>query len=102
MRSSARIALPIVAAVLCFATSLFAQTQVKQPAAKTPGGSVSGRITIKDKPAPGVLVALRKTQANPWEAINKAVTDQNGVYRITNVAPGSYAVMPTAPAYVAA
>lgn len=102
MRSSARIALPIVLAILCLATSLLAQAQVKQPAAKIPGGSVSGRITIKDKPAPGVLVALRKSEANPWEAVNKAVTDQNGVYRITNVAPGSYAVVPTTPAYVPA
>lgn len=102
MRSSARIALPSVLAILSLATSLFAQAQVKQPAVKTPGGTVSGRITIKDKPAPGVLVVLRKTQSNPWEALMKAVTDQNGVYRITNVAPGSYAVVPTTPAYVPA
>jgi protocatechuate 3,4-dioxygenase beta subunit len=103
MRSSARSALPTLLTLFCFAASLFAQSPAKQPAAKTPGGSVSGRVTIKDKPAPGVQVALRKSDS--WIASDttpKAVTDQDGVYRITNVAPGSYQVMTATPAYVPA
>ena len=101
MSSSVRSVMTAVVALFCVATTGFAQSQVKQPAAKTAGGSVSGRITIKDKPAPGVVVALRRGEgANPWESVPRALTDLNGVYRITNVAPGSYTVMPTTPAYV--
>ncbi|HEV2834424.1 MAG TPA: carboxypeptidase regulatory-like domain-containing protein, partial [Pyrinomonadaceae bacterium] len=102
MRSSARSALLAILTLVCFASSLLAQSTAKQPAPKTPAGSVSGRVTIKDKPAPGVLVSLRKSDAmSPYEQFSKAVTDANGFYRITNVAPGTYAVAPAAPAYVA-
>jgi len=80
---------------------LSAQTPAKQAAAKTPRGSVSGRITIKDKPAAGVMVGLRRFDGmNPFEKMPSALTDQDGVYHITNVAAGSYHVVPTAPAYV--
>lgn len=103
MSFSVRSVMIAVLALLCFAAPRFVQSQVKQPAAKTPGGSVSGRITIKDKPASGVVVALRRSEGgNPWEAVPRSVTDQNGVYRITNVAAGSYAVTPSTPAYIPA
>jgi len=103
MRSSARSALLALLTCLCFAVSLFAQTPSKQPpAVKTPRGSVSGRITIKDKPAPGVAVGLRNSDfTNPFESISRTVTGADGVYRITNVSAGSYNVTIAAPAYVA-
>ncbi|HEY3580060.1 MAG TPA: hypothetical protein VGK82_05930, partial [Pyrinomonadaceae bacterium] len=101
MRSSARSAALALITVFCVVQTLSAQTPTKQPAAKTPRGSVSGRITIKGKPAPGVLVGLRRYDGmNPFEALPKAFTDQDGVYHITNVAAGSYHVIPTVPAYV--
>ncbi len=103
MRSSARTALRAVLAILYFATSLCAQSPVKQPEAKTAGGSVSGKVTIKDKPAVGVLVLVRKAEnvGNPWESVSRAMTDQLGGYRITNLGPGSYSVAVSTPAYVA-
>lgn len=78
-----------------------AQVPPKQ-APKTPKGSVSGRVTIKDKPAPGVPVGLRKTNSgvSPLEQFFKSTTDQNGLYRITNVPPGTYDIIPSAPAFV--
>ena len=85
MRSSARTALTSVLMVLCFTASIFAQGPVKQSAGKTPGGTVSGRITIKDKPAPGVLVVLRKEGTSMFEPVGRGVTEQDGVYRITNL-----------------
>src|ERR1051326_8189154 len=101
MRSSARSAMPVLITVLCFATTLLAQTPAKQAAAKTPRGSISGRITIKDKPAAGVMVGLRRYEGlNPFEQLPKAFTDQDGVYRITNVSAGSYHVITATPAYV--
>lgn len=103
MRSSARKALPTVLVLLCFAVSLFAQSPAKQPPAKAPGGSISGRVTIKDKPAAGVLVVLRKSEGyNPYEPVMKGLTDQAGNYRIASVPPGSYLVTPTTPAFIPA
>jgi protocatechuate 3,4-dioxygenase beta subunit len=80
--------------------ALNAQTPTKAPT-KTPRGSVSGRITIKDKPAPGVIVGLRVTTvAIPQGKSYRGVTDHEGVYQITNVPPGTYEIAPAAPAYV--
>jgi 5-hydroxyisourate hydrolase-like protein (transthyretin family) len=101
MRSSARVAESAFLTLICFTTITFAQAPSKQPAAKAPHGSISGRITIKDKPAAGVMVGLRHADGlNPFEQLSKAMTDQDGVYKITNIAPGSYFVLPSAPAYV--
>ena len=101
MRSSARSVALALITVLSFARMLPAQAPAKQAAAKTPRGSVSGRITIKDKPAAGVMVGLRRYDGlNPFEQMPSALTDQDGVYHITNVAAGSYNVVPAAPAYV--
>ena len=63
MRSSARTVVPAVLAIFCFAASLFAQSPVNQTPAKGPGGSVTGRVTIKDKPAAGVLVVYDVDQS---------------------------------------
>jgi len=101
MRSTARIAVSAFLPLICFAAVTFAQAPAKQPAVKAPKGSISGRITIKDKPAPGVMVGLRHSDGmSPFEQLSRAITDQDGVYRITKVAAGSYYVVPSTPAYV--
>lgn len=101
MRSSARSAVPVLLTLLCLTAPLFAQAPAKQPAVKTPRGSVSGRVMIKDKPAPGVAIGLRRSDnMNPYEQFSRANTDREGFYRITNVAPGSYQVVAVAPGYV--
>jgi carboxypeptidase family protein len=101
MRSSARCALPAVITLLCLAASLSAQSPNKPAAPKAVLGSVSGRVTIKDKPAPGVVVGLRKSDVmSPYEPYSKGVTDANGFYRIANVAAGTYLVMSAAPGFV--
>jgi 5-hydroxyisourate hydrolase-like protein (transthyretin family) len=103
MRSSAHGALPAVLVLLCFSASVFAQSPAKQPAAKPTGGSVSGRVSIKDKPAGGIMVSLRKNEGgNPYDPPIKAITEQDGTYRITSVPPGSYLVFATTPAHVPA
>lgn len=102
MRFSVRVVPPLLFALLSVAIPLRAQAPAKSTAARAPRGSVSGRITIKEKPVPGVVVGLRKTLTGgdvPGQ-FAKAVTDHDGVYRITNVAPGTYDVLPAAPAYV--
>jgi protocatechuate 3,4-dioxygenase beta subunit len=83
-------------------TLLFAQTTTPQTS-KTSRGSISGRITIKEKGVAGVLVALRKNEIQmPYDPVQKAITDPDGFYRITSVAPGNYEVFPTLPAFVPA
>lgn len=100
MRSSACSVVPSLL-LLCVTASVFAQAPAKQAAVKTPRGSVSGRVTIKDKPAPGVVVGLKRADnMNPYEQYSKANTDRDGFYRITGVAAGSYNVIAVAPGYV--
>ena len=102
MSSSTRFSAVLLLMLLCIPASLQAQTPTK-PAIKTARGSVSGRITIKDKPAPGVVVGLRVNSGMvPFEKFYRAVTDHEGVYHITNVPAGTYEIAPAAPAYVVA
>src|SRR5256885_15471926 len=96
-------ALAIIPALLLSYTA-FSQSTNSQtgPAKKNADAAVSGRITIKGKPAPEVIVGLRRNQNEPGasDTTFKAVTDQDGKYRITDVPAGSYQVAPVAPAFV--
>lgn len=77
-----------------------AQRQTK-PVKKAPTGTVSGKVTIKGKGAPGVVVAIRQIEFTPQPAPSfKATTDQDGNYRITDVPAGNYQISPIAPAFV--
>ena len=99
MRFSARY-LSTVLLTLSLPTLLSAQTTTPQTT-KTSRSSISGRVTVKEKGVGGVLVALRKNEIQmPYDPIQKAITDPDGFYRITSVAPGNYEVFPTLPAFV--
>jgi hypothetical protein len=99
MRFSAR-SVPII--VLIFVSAVV-PLKAQSSSTKTPRGTVSGRVTIKDKGAPGVSVGLRKQDGiTPFEPLIKATTDHDGVYRITNVPAGTYEVVPSALAFVIA
>lgn len=92
----------VLLTIVSLPISLAAQATPKQTV-KTPRGSISGRVTIKERGAAGVVVTLRKSDLmNPFESLPRATTDQNGTYRIPNVPPGSYEVTPAAPAFVPA
>lgn len=87
--------------VLSLSAPVFAQSPAKA-AAKIPRGSISGRVTIKDKGVPGVAIGLRKGDGFPpfSEGFQTAATDQDGYYRLANVAAGSYSITVCAPAFV--
>src|SRR5437879_4140681 len=98
-----RPALAIILAVLLCCTGLCQRAHCQTgPAKKNSDASVSGKITIKGKPTPGVVVGLRLSQYDPARADSglTAVTDQDGRYRITDVPAGSYQVAPVTPTFV--
>jgi hypothetical protein len=75
-----------------------ANAQVKAP--KPPGGSVTGTVTIKGKPAPGITISARLGQTfSPFDPTFKVKTDQDGKYRM-DIPPGSYRVSVLAPGFV--
>ena len=85
------------AVCLLFTQILFAQTSSE----KRPLATVSGTVTIKGKPTAGVTVGLRRNEAVPTTAVyGRGLTDQDGRYRITNVAAGTYEVIAAAPSYI--
>jgi hypothetical protein len=54
---------------------LFAQSTTKDPRLKGPLATISGRITIKDKPARGIAVGLPKSALmSASDSFTKAVT----------------------------
>ena len=66
-----------------------------------PSGSISGRVTLADKPAPGVTVLLASAENAPIEKpAAKATTDEDGRFRLTNLPAGPYLVQTFAPAFV--
>lgn len=76
-------------------TTLYGQT----PETKTkPSGSISGRVTIGEKPAPGILVVVGGTGSSTPMA--QATSDAEGNYRLNGLAAGQVSVAPVAPVYV--
>lgn len=89
--------------LLIFCSTVRTQPQTK-PAKKEAPCSISGKVTIKGKGAPGLVVGMRAGDFDGYgpqlTAPHKTTTDQDGNYKITNVAPGSYRIAPAAPAFV--
>lgn len=69
---------------------------------KVAEATVSGKVTIKGKPAAGIVVGMRLARPDQFSATYKARTDQEGLYRITKVSSGSYFVAPVTPSFVIA
>jgi hypothetical protein len=72
-----------------------------QPAPKKiPTGSISGKVTVKGKGVAGVSVCARAPQSGgrPDRAL-VAETDDQGNYRLSNVALGEYEVIPASPQF---
>ena len=99
MRPSASLAI-ISALLLCGAGFCPRANSQTNPARKNTEATVSGKVTIKGKPAPGVVVGMRLSQPAQFAPTFKATTDENGNYRVSEVPTGSYEVAPAAPAFV--
>lgn len=90
----------IAGILVIFCAAVFARAQAVQP--KEPGATITGKITLKGKGTPGIFVALRVNDSSHTRQLTRfrGVSDNEGKYRIENVTPGSYFVVPVAPAYV--
>jgi len=90
-----------LSAVLFTILSLAASVCAQKAAVKVPRGSISGRVTLKDKGVPGVAVGLRKGDVSTaFEGYQTATTDPDGFYHLSKLAPGSYSITICAPAFV--
>ena len=70
------------------------------PAKSDADATVSGKVTLKGKPAAGVVVSLLQRESAQFDPTLKATTDQEGKYRIPDVPEGAYLIAPAAPAFV--
>ena len=69
--------------------------------AKGETATITGRVTLGGKPAPGVVVALSLGEPTFKRAPSaRTTTDEDGRYRLTGVAAGRYIIAPIAPALV--
>lgn len=99
MTSSTRQAIACILAIFSVAVVVHAQSA---PAKETTA-TISGKVTLKDKGVPGVNVMLRQndvTNSRRREVTYKAVTDEEGNYRIANVPAGQYRIFALAQAFV--
>jgi hypothetical protein len=90
----------IAGILIIFSAAVLARAQTVQP--KEPTATITGKITIKGKGAPGIFITLRRQESSFRRQLTglRAVTDNEGKYRIENITAGSYVVIPVAPAYV--
>ena len=81
---------------LLLLTATFAQTP---PSLGT--ASITGRITFKEQPLPGMMVTLESARHifNAQAPPLSAKTDTDGRYRLTGITAGQYSVSPRALAY---
>src|ERR1043166_1946694 len=87
--------------VLLFLLPAIAGAQAADSKPK-PNGSISGRITIDGKAAAGIPVAAIAGQSvNRRDAAAHAVSDPEGNYQFSELAPGEYTVWTLTPALVA-
>ena len=97
MVSSGRQAIARILLIFCIA--VYSQAQTNPP--KEPTASISGKVTIKGKGAPGItVIASDPNYYNPWGRQRyRATTDPSGNYTISNLAAGKYRVEPRALAF---
>jgi hypothetical protein len=75
----------------------------RAPQSESPGGGISGHVTIDAKPAPRILVLVEPFNApTTTSRLPKTVTDEEGNYRLSGVPEGRFVVKVVAPSFVAA
>ncbi|MDX6709914.1 MAG: hypothetical protein QOH96_930, partial [Blastocatellia bacterium] len=99
MKLSAHMAI-ISVLLLCSAGFCLRINSQTRSSDKNNEATVSGKVTIKGEPAPGIVVGLRLNPGPTTTFAFKATTDQDGNYRIGKLPAGSYMVIPVERAFV--
>jgi len=87
----------IACVLFIFISAVCAQPQV----APSKTATISGKVTLKNKGVAGIVVAARHEDSSGLDRSHyRATTDQTGKYRITNVLPGTYQIVPFGPGLV--
>jgi 5-hydroxyisourate hydrolase-like protein (transthyretin family) len=97
-----RLPVPAIISALLLCCACFCQRANSQTAKTDSKATISGKVTLKGKPAPGVVVGLHLSEPGQFDPTFKATTDQDGKYRIAEVPQGKYVIAPVAPAFVIA
>ena len=94
MLSSIRQAIACVLLIFSAVASSSSQTNPEKPA----NGSITGKVTLKNKAVAGIVVFAEEQAQRRWSGNSRrGITDQTGSYRITDLPPGTYVVTPMAP-----
>jgi protocatechuate 3,4-dioxygenase beta subunit len=75
-----------------------------QPAPPKETATISGKVTVQGNAVQGVIITLRSMESTSYRKLmnQRGVTNANGEYRITNVPPGNYIVLPASGSFVTA
>ncbi|HEV7395351.1 MAG TPA: carboxypeptidase-like regulatory domain-containing protein [Pyrinomonadaceae bacterium] len=88
--------------ILIMVTGTCGWLHAQSPARAVKKSSVTGKVTMKGKGISGLTVALRVSDFSvlSLDTSYVGVTDDEGVFRINEVTPGTYQLMSLAPAFV--
>jgi len=95
----------VLVTVFAASVTIFSPNTLAQESKKESTGSVSGRVTLGDKPVPRavVLLTLSDRAFGPDRTPPaRATTDEDGRYRLTGVPAGNYTLAPSTPQFVVA
>ena len=101
MHTSARASVTILLMLLASASASGQSSSRAAKGEKDITATITGRVTLAGKPAPGVVVTLFPAEPTFKRApAARTTTDEDGRYRLTNVSAGRFNVAPIAPALV--
>jgi hypothetical protein len=82
--------------------AIYIQAQTQTTSEKVATASISGKVTIKDKAAAGVVVVANEpNEGRNWmRGRYRTKTDQTGSYRIANLPAGTYEISAVTPSLV--
>jgi hypothetical protein len=95
----------VLVTVSAASVTIFSPNTLAQESKKESTGSVSGKVTMGDKPVPRavVLLTLSDRAFGPDRTPPaRATTDEEGRYRLTGVPAGNYTLAPSTPQFVVA